>query len=320
MASAAWVPAGEARSTTSASGTSASDASAPVAQELGDLAALRRVGVGHDHRLHGAGRGELAGGAGAGGPDPDDGDPHGISEARDRRAGASPRRSAGCHPCPGPGRPRRTCRRHRRPGRLGGGAAWVEDGTAANPRPGAVESRARPRCRAAQRPDPGVVGLVGIEPTTSPLSEARSNRLSYSPGDRTLYRGIPARLTSMELLAQGRDCDIFDLGDGTVLRRSRAADDQTLEARVLAHAAEQRLPRAQGPRAAGRRPGPGHGEGRRARRCSRPSRRSPWKVRSTAGARRPSRRPARQLPGPDDLPHAYPRVTPSCTSTCTRRT
>ena len=30
----------------------------------------------------------------------------------------------------------------------------------------------------------------------------------------------------MELLAQGRDCDIYDLGDGTVLRRSRSLYDQ----------------------------------------------------------------------------------------------
>ena len=28
---------------------------------------------------------------------------------------------------------------------------------------------------------PGKVGLVGLEPTTSPLSEERSNRLSYRP-------------------------------------------------------------------------------------------------------------------------------------------
>ncbi len=42
----------------------------------------------------------------------------------------------------------------------------------------------------------------------------------------------------MELLAQGRDCDIFDRGDGTVLRRSRRAYHQGLEARVLAYAAE----------------------------------------------------------------------------------
>lgn len=46
----------------------------------------------------------------------------------------------------------------------------------------------------------------------------------------------------MELLAQGRDCDIFDYGDGTVLRRSRKAYDQTQEARVLAHVAEHGYP------------------------------------------------------------------------------
>jgi aminoglycoside phosphotransferase (APT) family kinase protein len=46
----------------------------------------------------------------------------------------------------------------------------------------------------------------------------------------------------MELLAQGRDCDIYDLGDGTVLRRSRSLYDQTLETKVIAHAAEHGYP------------------------------------------------------------------------------
>ena len=46
----------------------------------------------------------------------------------------------------------------------------------------------------------------------------------------------------MELLAQGRDCDVFDLGDGTVLRRSRDAYDQGPEARILAHVAEYGYP------------------------------------------------------------------------------
>ncbi|MET1048351.1 MAG: phosphotransferase [Acidimicrobiales bacterium] len=46
----------------------------------------------------------------------------------------------------------------------------------------------------------------------------------------------------MELLAQGRDCDIYDCGDGTVLRRSRKAYDQTHEARVLRYAAEHGYP------------------------------------------------------------------------------
>ena len=46
----------------------------------------------------------------------------------------------------------------------------------------------------------------------------------------------------MELLAQGRDCDVFDLGDGTVLRRSRQAYDQSPEARILAHVAVQGYP------------------------------------------------------------------------------
>ena len=46
----------------------------------------------------------------------------------------------------------------------------------------------------------------------------------------------------MELLAQGRDCDVFDLGDGTVLRRSRQAYDQGPEARILAHVAALGFP------------------------------------------------------------------------------
>ena len=46
----------------------------------------------------------------------------------------------------------------------------------------------------------------------------------------------------MELLAQGRDCDIFDRGDGTILRRSRQAYDQAQEARLLEHAAQNGIP------------------------------------------------------------------------------
>ena len=46
----------------------------------------------------------------------------------------------------------------------------------------------------------------------------------------------------MELLAQGRDCDIYDRGDGTILRRSRSAYDQTFEADVLGWAAENGYP------------------------------------------------------------------------------
>lgn len=46
----------------------------------------------------------------------------------------------------------------------------------------------------------------------------------------------------MELLARGRDCDIFDLGDGTVLRRSRRAHDLGYEARVLRYVAEHGYP------------------------------------------------------------------------------
>jgi len=46
----------------------------------------------------------------------------------------------------------------------------------------------------------------------------------------------------MELMAQGRDCDIYDCGDGTVLRRSRQAYDQAPEARILAYAADHGYP------------------------------------------------------------------------------
>lgn len=46
----------------------------------------------------------------------------------------------------------------------------------------------------------------------------------------------------MELLAQGRDCDIFDLGNGTVLRRSREGNDLTYEAQVLRYVAGHGYP------------------------------------------------------------------------------
>jgi aminoglycoside phosphotransferase (APT) family kinase protein len=46
----------------------------------------------------------------------------------------------------------------------------------------------------------------------------------------------------VELLARGRDADVFDRGDGTVLRRSRKAIDQRPEARVMAYAAEHGYP------------------------------------------------------------------------------
>jgi tRNA A-37 threonylcarbamoyl transferase component Bud32 len=46
----------------------------------------------------------------------------------------------------------------------------------------------------------------------------------------------------MELLAQGRDCDIFDVGGGAVLRRSREGNDQSKEARLLEHAAAHGIP------------------------------------------------------------------------------
>ena len=40
----------------------------------------------------------------------------------------------------------------------------------------------------------------------------------------------------MRLLAAGRDCDVFDLGDGTVLRRQRDGRSLEGEAAVMAHA------------------------------------------------------------------------------------
>jgi aminoglycoside phosphotransferase (APT) family kinase protein len=46
----------------------------------------------------------------------------------------------------------------------------------------------------------------------------------------------------VELLARGRDADVFDLGDGTVLRRSRKGIDQRPEARVMDFAGEAGYP------------------------------------------------------------------------------
>ncbi len=46
----------------------------------------------------------------------------------------------------------------------------------------------------------------------------------------------------MELLASGRDCDIFDLGDGTVLRRQRDGRSLAAEAAVLRHVAGHGFP------------------------------------------------------------------------------
>ncbi len=54
------------------------------------------------------------------------------------------------------------------------------------------------------------------------------------------------------LLASGRAADVFDLGDGTVLRRYRIDHDTAAEARIMRWAAEQGLPvphvhRSEGP-------------------------------------------------------------------------
>jgi Ser/Thr protein kinase RdoA (MazF antagonist) len=46
----------------------------------------------------------------------------------------------------------------------------------------------------------------------------------------------------VRLLAVGRDCDVFDLGDGTVLRRNRAGRSLEAEAAVMAHAAAHGFP------------------------------------------------------------------------------
>ena len=46
----------------------------------------------------------------------------------------------------------------------------------------------------------------------------------------------------MRLIAQGRDCDVFDLGDGTVLRRRRDGRSLESEADVMRHVAAHGFP------------------------------------------------------------------------------
>ena len=46
----------------------------------------------------------------------------------------------------------------------------------------------------------------------------------------------------MELIATGRDCDVFDLGDGSVLRRCRDGRSLEPEAAVMRHVAEHGFP------------------------------------------------------------------------------
>lgn len=46
----------------------------------------------------------------------------------------------------------------------------------------------------------------------------------------------------MKLLARGRDCDVFDLGDGRVLRRYRRGGPARKEALVMAHARAHGFP------------------------------------------------------------------------------
>lgn len=46
----------------------------------------------------------------------------------------------------------------------------------------------------------------------------------------------------MELIAQGRDCDVFDLGDGSVLRRCRTGRSLESEAAVMRHVAAHGFP------------------------------------------------------------------------------
>ena len=53
---------------------------------------------------------------------------------------------------------------------------------------------------------------------------------------------MPAPNGSMPLIAQGRDCDVFDLGDGTVLRRRRDGRSLESEADVMRHVAAHGFP------------------------------------------------------------------------------
>lgn len=46
----------------------------------------------------------------------------------------------------------------------------------------------------------------------------------------------------MELLAPGRDCDVFDLGDGTVLRRRRDGRVPAREPELMRHVREHGYP------------------------------------------------------------------------------
>lgn len=46
----------------------------------------------------------------------------------------------------------------------------------------------------------------------------------------------------MQLIARGRDCDIFDLGDGSVLRRCRSGRPLESEAAVMRHVAAHGFP------------------------------------------------------------------------------
>ena len=46
----------------------------------------------------------------------------------------------------------------------------------------------------------------------------------------------------MQLIAHGRDCDVFDLGDGTVLRRQRDGRSLESEAAVMRHVAAHGFP------------------------------------------------------------------------------
>jgi hypothetical protein len=50
------------------------------------------------------------------------------------------------------------------------------------------------------------------------------------------------RLTAVELIARGRDADVFALDGGTVLRRYRAGGDTAREAAIMRHVAEHGYP------------------------------------------------------------------------------
>ncbi len=124
------------------------------------------------------GRHELAGEAGADGAESEDGESHRAADQVSSESDNSrqPPSCGGVPPVPRirstaatmPAMPRATNARRN---------IFMDDSLPARTRQGRWTTTAAPRVRRR-----GNVGLVGIEPTTSPLSGVRSNRLSYSPG------------------------------------------------------------------------------------------------------------------------------------------